>query len=386
MYQQIKKINTYKKIAFNFLFFAIILFGFVAYFIFYKVNIYITPINEKISANFLVKVEEGDYNVKSGNKIIKGEINDLEIDGNKDFSTSGQKELLTKTSGKVFIINKESFNQPLVATTRLLTPDNILFRIKKGVIVPANGEIEVDVYPDDKNFKDIIRPTKFTIPGLSEKLQKKIYAENRSDLGEKKLVKILTQEDINIAREELTEDLYNQAKAKINLRNKNKINFNLIGKIPKIKKVDFKKVILSKSDKKVGEEAEKFNLYLKIKVTEISFDENKIVDLAKTKLKEVIPDDKKFVKIDENTFNYVVDKFDAENKSADLKVYASGEMMINENSMFLNKDNLSGKSIDEAKKYLEENSAIKNVEIKIPFNWLKHIPKNQGKIKIIIQE
>ena len=77
-----------------------------------------------------------------------------------------------------------------MATTRLLTPDNILFRIKKGITVPANGEIEVNIYPDDENFKDIVKPTKFTIPGLSEKLQKIIYAESRSDLGKKKLVKI----------------------------------------------------------------------------------------------------------------------------------------------------------------------------------------------------
>lgn len=386
MYQQVRKINTYKKIAFNFLFFVIILAGLAGYFIFYKVEIYITPVKEKISVDFLTEIKEGDYNAKSGDEIIKGEISSLEIDGDKDFVTSGEKELFLDVFGSVFVINKEAFNQPLVATTRLLTPDNILFRIKKGIIVPANGEIEVDVYPDDENFKNIIKPTKFSIPGLSERLQKTIYAESRSDLGKKKLVKILTQEDINVAREELAEDLYNQAKIQFNSKNKSKINFNLIGRIPKIKEVSYKEVILSKSNKEVGEETEKFNLYLKIKATEISFDENKISDLAENKLKEAVPDDKRFIRINKDSFNYVVDEFDFGKKSAEIKVYASGEMVISEDSLFLNGNNLAGKIIDEAKEYLEKNSAIENVEIKVLLNCLKYIPKNQRKVKIIINE
>ncbi|MCD4705583.1 hypothetical protein K8R61_00695 [bacterium] len=386
MYQQVRRINTYKKIAFNFLFFVIILAGLVCYFIFYKVEIYITPVKEKISIDFLTEIKEGDYNAKSGDEIIKGEISSLEIDGDKDFVTSGEKELVTEISGKVFIINKESFNQPLVATTRLLTPDNVLFRIKDGIIVPANGEVEVDVYPDDENFKDIVKLTKFSIPGLSEKLQKTIYAESRRDLGKKKLIKILTQEDINVAREDLAEDLREKAKSQFDLKNKNKVNFNLIGRIPKIKEVGLKEVILSKSDKSVGSETEKFNLYLKIKAIEISFDENKISDLAEYKLKEAVPDDKSFVKINKDSFNYIVDKFNFDKKSAEIKVYASGEMVISEDSLFLNDNNLAGKTIDEAKEYLEKNSAIESVEIKVLLNCLKYIPKNLRKVKIIIQE
>ena len=380
------RIHTYKKIALNFLFLVFLLVGLIIYFIFYKVEIHITPVKEKVSVDFSFEVSGEDSELKKRDNIIEGDVLEGEVEGEKEFSSSGTKKVFEGSVGSVFIVNKEGFDQPLIATTRVLTADNILFRIKTGVIVPANGEIETEVYADDKNFKGVIKPTKLTIPGLSKSLQKTIYAENRENLGETKTVKIVSQEDINVARETLTEELYNKAKDQFDLKSKNKINLSLIGRIPKIKEVSWKETVLEKVNKEVGSLSEDFELYLKIKAIEISFDENKIYDLAILKLKEAVPDDKEFIEINKNSLNYVVEEFDVDKKIAKIKIYASGEMIISEDNKILDKNVLTGEAVKESQKRLESSPSIYKVEIKTPFNLFKFIPKNKNKIKIIIQD
>jgi len=384
MYSQVNKVNAYKKIAFNFLFLVLILIGFIAYFIFYKVEIVVEPVKESVSVEFIVEVQDRDDEVKKGSGFIKGAVNETEIEGEKEFEATGTKEVFASFAGKVFIVNKESFNQPLIATTRLLTPDNILFRIKSGVTVPAGGEVEVDIYPDDETFGEIVKPTKLTIPGLSKSRQETIYAENRADIGTTKEINILSQEDLNIAKEILVEELYDQAKEQFNLTNKNKVNFNFIGKIPKIKNVGWKNIVSDSVNKEIGEETDKFTLSLKIRAVEISFNENDTKSLAEENILDSVPDDKEFIEIDRNSFSYIIDDFDSDQKIARLKVYATGEMIIGERSRILDKTQFIGMLRSEVENQIKSSPAIENVRIKSPFNLLKFIPKNEDKIKIRI--
>lgn len=80
--------------------------------------------------------------------------------------------------GRVTIYNETPSNQVLIKNTRLLTPDEKLFRLKDRVLIPAFGEIETDIYSDEAGEVGLIDPTGFIIPGLSEDLQKNIYANN----------------------------------------------------------------------------------------------------------------------------------------------------------------------------------------------------------------
>lgn len=379
------QIHPYKKIAFNFLFISVVLVALVVYFVFYQVKVYITPAKEKVVSTFLIQIQKDGKEILSEG-IINGTIDEKEMESEREFSASNTKEKFLSQNGKVFIINTSDFNQPLVATTRLLTADNILFRIKNRVTVPAGGEIEVDVYPSDENFKSIIKPSKMSIPGLSLNLQEKIYAENRADLGGAEEVRMLSQKDIDIARETLAEDLYKQTKDEFAATNSKKINFNLLGKIPKIKNVDLREVILTRVDKNVGDECEKFNLFLKTKVVEISFDENKIEELAEKKILDDISDDKKFLKLDKHNFNYVVENYDLEKRIAYIKVYISGSMSINKESRILDKNKFIGMTFIELENYLKKFPAVEDAEISSIGSWFKTIPQNKNKIKIIIKD
>ena len=73
-----------------------------------------------------------------------------------------------KAGGTVTIINESGSVQPLVATTRLLSKDGVLFRIDTPVNVPAKGQVNVIAHADKPGLSGEIGPTQFTIPGLPE--------------------------------------------------------------------------------------------------------------------------------------------------------------------------------------------------------------------------
>ena len=90
----------------------------------------------------------------------------------------------------------------MVATTRLLTSEGVLFRLKDRVNVPAGGEIEVEVYADQSGIASEIGPSQFTIPGLRTDLQKLIYAVSKESMkGGIKKTGVLSVDDWSRAQE-----------------------------------------------------------------------------------------------------------------------------------------------------------------------------------------
>ncbi|MCX6784838.1 MAG: hypothetical protein NTV81_02790, partial [Candidatus Komeilibacteria bacterium] len=81
-------------------------------------------------------------------------------------------------NGVIEIINNSSKNQSLIATTRFITTDNLLFRLDKPVTVLAHQKIKATVTADQNSDNFLLAPaSKLTIPGLWSGLQDKIYGQ-----------------------------------------------------------------------------------------------------------------------------------------------------------------------------------------------------------------
>lgn len=111
------------------------------------------------------------------------------------FPANGKKTVEQKASGKITVYNAYSSDpQPLVATTRFITPDGKIFRLTKNVTVPGakivEGKIipstvEVDVIADKAGADYNIGPVSyFSIPGLkgTPKYQA-FYGESKDPIG-----------------------------------------------------------------------------------------------------------------------------------------------------------------------------------------------------------
>jgi len=115
--------------------------------------------------------------------------------------------------GTITIINELPRTFSFVARTRFLSPDGVLFRMKNPADIPANGSVDVEVYADKTGPGSDIGPSDFTIPGLSEDLQKSVYGRSSAAMtGGSGTVAAVSEQDIEAARTALMEKLSAEAR------------------------------------------------------------------------------------------------------------------------------------------------------------------------------
>lgn len=90
----------------------------------------------------------------------------VEKTATSDIKASGVANVSEASHGSIVIHNSQSTKQPLIKNTRFQTTDGLIFRIHDSVVVPAGGDLTVDVYADEPGDKYNIGPASFTIPGL----------------------------------------------------------------------------------------------------------------------------------------------------------------------------------------------------------------------------
>lgn len=100
----------------------------------------------------------------------------LESMQTKDLPATGTEHAEEKASGQIIIYNNyNTLPQRLIRNTRFETPDGLIYRIDKSVVVPGEtkangtttpGSVEVTVYADQAGDKYNIGLVDFTIPGF----------------------------------------------------------------------------------------------------------------------------------------------------------------------------------------------------------------------------
>jgi hypothetical protein len=194
----------------------LVLLAVVFYFSFVKLDIVLIPAQERLSDGFTFNIYSSKEESSFPNNSLVGAVEQIEIAESNTYSASGTEKIGEEVTGKVLIINNYNKNQPLVATTRLLSADGKLFRIKNTINVPAGGSQEAEIYADEPSSAMAIGPAKFTIPGLWAGLQDKIYGESKEKFvyGEQQK-KYIQQEDIDQAVKDLKRSLLEGAKREI---------------------------------------------------------------------------------------------------------------------------------------------------------------------------
>lgn len=144
---------------------------------------------------------------------------EIEVTASRTFTHEGT-EAPGKAGGIVELINESTSGQTLVATTRLLSEKDVLFRLVDRVFIPAGGRLSARVEADQEGPEGDIAPSRFIIPGLSPAAQQVIYAESSEAMtgGIRFEGTPLTQEEYDEARSELSVEagagLFDEALAK----------------------------------------------------------------------------------------------------------------------------------------------------------------------------
>ncbi|MFA5000246.1 MAG: hypothetical protein WC545_02720 [Patescibacteria group bacterium] len=401
----LRRVGIYRRFAIKFILIVLVLAAIVGYFSFSKLTITLALKGETLNESLLFKVsnpalalenEEGgedeeDENSENDNwndqeevdesldprSAVSGVIKLLETEVEETFPASGEEFSGQDIVGTVRIINEYSKSQPLVATTRLLSPDNKLFRIKNGVTVPAGGEVAVGIYADKPAPELAIGPTKFTIPGLWAGLQDKIYAKSDAAFSYQRAVKkYVKASDLEGAAAEISRMLTADAKAKAG--------------VPAVGYSDWLyypgglgSVII---DAEIGEAKEEFSASASGKMLAISFSKEEAAKLAVAKLKLLTPDDKELVEFDSNKVSYSLDDYDPDSGTATIESSFSGTMILKSDSEIIDRQALVNLTEEQLITYFKNYPEIREYEFKFSPSFIKRAPSLVDRITIKIKD
>jgi len=369
-----RSVGLYKKIAIFFLIATIVLLSFIFYFLFASVTITIIPDQERINNNMIIDVYDKDNeDIITGDKIA-GIVKKTSMDLTKSYETSGEDIIGEEVAGEVTIYNYYTKNQPLVATTRLMSLEGKVYRIEETVNVPAGGKVKVRVYADDPSINMEVGPTKFTIPGLWAGLQDKIYGESDSRIEySQKVNKFVTQSDIDNAIRDLKQQLVQKAKTEINKKYK-----------------DYSQVIYSIDDNSVfteidaerGDEVDKFDATITANIVAVAFDGEAAANLAEKKFVSTLPAEKELIEFNRNNIIYTLDSFDYRGGTASINATFEGKVSLGSDSNVVDKESILGLNKDQLDAYLIKKEGISGYDIKFFPSFIKRVPDIPDKIII----
>ncbi len=302
------------------------------------------------------------------------------------FHATGKKNVERKARGEVTIYNSySSESQRLVANTRLLAPDGKIFRLEESIVVPGAKIVEGKIIPSsikatvvaDKAGQEYnIGPVDhFTIPGFqgSEKYEG-FYAKSESAMaggfvGE---IPVPTEDDIKQAKEKAENSL------------KDYFIALFYAQIPK----DFKILDEAKQFQILKEEVNKevdnqgnFSVMIEAKASAIGFRENDILTIFTSLAKKDLGENFKLKNYEISYANISVG-INQGNLSFLVNFKGEFEPPFNIDEF---KQKIMGKNELEIKTLIFSQSGIEKAKVNLwPF-WLKKVPNNTNKIKIIIE-
>ncbi len=367
-----KKNNIYTRIVTVFLILTILAIFVILHFALAKVTIKIYNHLENKQLQGIIEVQsENDENI-SPNSIL-GKIITVENEITVTVPSSQEMTYSTKAGGYVTIYNNYSQDQVLVKTTRLLTPDNKLYRIAETVTVPRGSSINVWAEADQEGEEYIKAATTFIIPGLWSGLQDKIYAESNEGLKLEALPhNLVKQEDIDKALNEL--------KLKATIQALGSINEFLSQDLwldEKRLTLTFETLALTP----LNSEAKEVVLTQKVIAQGLVFSPLDLLNKTKAKFSIELENDKSLKEFNDNSFNYTIIEINTISEGALIEVNIEATISSNEHLWDIDKEELIGLNKEGIIEYLKQYN-IEDSEINFfPF-WVAKVPKLKDHIII----
>lgn len=374
------KFTIYRRIAVSFVMLTAALLGVIIYFSIGKAVISITPIPRATMVELAIPIRPGVPGTP-GESVLAGAIESVDIEMSETVFASAAREIPAKARGTIALINTSGRPQPLVATTRLLTPENILFRIQKNVSVPARGRVSVEAVADMPGKEGEIAPTTFTIPGLPPSRQREVYAESAETMtGGTTNEVAITDADVAEAKKKIEEKL----------------------RIEAIKKLDasagvgaFQPYSLALSDTK--ETREDFTsaedatpqvgvvVRVKARATAARFDEQQLFDILRNAIARAIPQFHAVHQLDYSTLTVTATEHNPDGSGV-VRAAITVWSILDAETPSLSPERFTSVTADDIRAALAELTDIKEVSIRLfPF-WARHSPQFKENIEVRVEE
>lgn len=389
--RQLEKIEAIKELRWSrfFAFFiglAIAVSFAVVYLVLPSAEIIIEPAGETISFDVLAVGSEDILEVDKGlNQIPLQRIKVAET-GSREFSASGEKEMNIKARGAIIIYNEYSSEpQTLVATTRFESSEGKIYRIEKNLLVPGAkiqegkiiaSSIEAEITADLPGKEYNVGMTNFTIPGFrgSPKFAG-FYAKAKTEItgGAAGKAKVVSADDLRKAEEELKNELKEKVGKLLGKQTPSKLKILGQGE---------KEEAIIVSSAKENEIADKFVLEATLTKEALLFKEEDVKKIAELNLAARIKNDKKPLSKTQQ-IEIVKPVVDWKEGKASFYLRVKEDVIFAIDEADLKKE-LLGKNEVEVRKILTSHPEIKNAKVSFRPFWVKRVPRQEKKVKIVI--
>jgi len=386
--EKIRPVRKKKRFFLKSLIFCFVLLTLVVisgFFFFSKVEVKVWPEIEVLALeeNLVIdlNIETPDFDEKT----IPGKIFSNEKSASKEFFASGKTLKEEKATGVIRVYNAYSTSSRTLIPSRFVSADGKLFwsikkivipgaRYEKGKLVP--GEIDVEVRAAEPGEDYNIGPSTFALPALAgSSLYTTIYGKSFSDMsggfiGETSQI---SQGDLEKAETALIEELKRES---IEL-----FEITIAKDFILLDETISYEVIESNNSLEAGTEAESFELQIRIKSEAVGFKKSDIENFAKNRIE---------LNMLEGTIlqeeSLEIDHFLLEqNINEESKIVLNLEIkakIYSDIDLDKLKKALLGKSIKEARIFLENLPGVVRVELKYwPFLKSK-IPEDMKEVEV----
>jgi len=370
--------KLYRKIAIPFILVAIVILAVVAYFAMVKLEVVVTPkvMPIKASSSFSVYDRPDNFNLPASS--VLGIVREMETDYSGSYQTTGGEVTGAEVSGRVVIVNNYVKDQPLVATTRLLTASNQLLRLRDTVVVPAGGSVEANVYGESADPSFTLADSRLTIPGLWAGLQDKIYAEARAGAVTYKEIRknIVTQADLDRAVAGAKQALLEKATADI------ESVYSAYDE--KLYELDDKSTAFS-FNAKVGEEKSEIGITMNSKIIVVAFKKSSLVNLNQTTLESGLKDGQALVEDSASKPSFKVTSADTVNNIAEVELLVDGSSTAKSNNDLIDRQKLIGLNRKQIESYLSGLENIASYELHFTPSFLEIAPQLVDRITVTVK-
>ncbi|MEA3248886.1 MAG: hypothetical protein U9Q03_00840 [Patescibacteria group bacterium] len=366
--------GLYRGIAVVFFALAAAIAIFSAYVVFSRAEIVVLSDQEETEGDFII-----DITMQATEGEVNGGVYEISKKVSQAFPATSVVTIDLRAEGRVRITSSLSRSQTLVATTRLLTPDGLLFRIDKTVAVPAFGSASVDIYADEPGEGGAIGDATFTIPGLNPGTRQHFTVETIDPLvsGQRE-VRMVTATDIIKAEELLEERL--RAELSDVMREKAREDG-----VPRTGELFRFETTRQESDVAAGEEADEFRMNVAVIGSGVFFDRDELRGQVRQLLEDRLSYDRSLLHLNEADLLMEVEKCDLLGRRANIRVVAAGTAILSDDAHGLDPDKITGVTIDAAKEYLESLDGVSSASVKLKPFWSRRLPNVADHIEVEVR-
>lgn len=343
-------------------------------------------INEKVDV-----AVNNETVAKAGEMIVAGQVLDVEKESTKNFNATGKKNVGETAKGTVTISNLYNYqNTVKLAKGTKISSDGKNFLLDTDVTIPVataaaaiennvpvlkivpgtvNATVTAELPGDAYNLS----PRKFTVAGYAES---KISAESKTAFagGTSKELKVVTEDDLKNAEVALKAEMLEIAKTELNDK-AGQVNLKIL------ESQITAEVITNEPSKKADDQADTFDLKLKVKYFVLAFAENDIKNSVTKGIEAKIGANEMIINPGESQISYKVKDGNIDDGTMNLEATFVGKVGNKLVASTIQKA-LKNKSKADAQNYLLSIDGVDSASIAIWPSFWQRTPMTLGRVKV----